>query len=722
MVSDSAPNTDIRHARSRLSLIARRPASILRGLVVIALLAMLAGAIYLGSPLASSPLADLTPGAELDRRWGSYLSEREWGNPREAVGANGWGLSWRGAIDTDYRYTDDGIGGMTDMANEFRLGWAFWDGHADHVTERFNGATNPQGAAGEEIREDRVFRENTPKHAYQRLVYRYPSDAPAFEIQLEAGRLDDRRLTMAATVNNVTSEPHQLHVVLKAWLAPGGKVEPAANGLLLSGNESLVAVVGQLPSDWQITDDKGALDENLRAGDLAGDQGGHIGALAHTLNIPAGAVQVIRLGVAEAEPDDQEEDGDAGPTVVANAEQVFRASAAILEARRSETESLFVGDVSAHQELYRQSLMGLLWNESYYEWDGATGIDQRWGGLVHARDVLIMPDKWEYPWLASWDSAFHAVTATLIDPRLAQDQIRFLLSERWQQIDGHIPCAEWVMADECPPILAWAAWRAYELSHDRQFLEEVYPGLQRNYDYWWHRNEVGDALFSGGFLGMDNLPRSHGSAQADASAWMAFVARDMARIASELRDPATAERYWTDRGRIAESINSRLWDEETSFYYDLNASGRFLRHASYSGLVPLIAGVVPPERLPLLLEQLRDESRFLSVAGIRSLSAASPLYAPATAGRGVNSNWRGPVWLPINYMLIQALAEVNPGFAADLRERVVGAVERDWLRTDRLHEFFDGDSGAGLGADAQGWTALVANLISEGWPADEAPP
>jgi hypothetical protein len=722
-VSESAPTTEIRHRRPRLTPVARRyPASILLGLVIIGLLAVLVAAILLRPPVAANPLADLTPQADLDRRWGSYLSEREWGNPREAVGADGWGLSWRGAIDTDYRYSDDGIGGMTDVANEFRLGWAFWDGRDEHVTERLMGATNPQGAAGEEITDDRAFRENTPNHSYQRLAYRYPTDAPAFEIQLEAARLDNRRMTMVATVNNLTAEPHHLHVVLKGWLAAGDAVEPTGNGLLLTGGESVVAVVGQLPSDWQITDDKGALDENLRAGDLAGDTGGNIGALDYALNIPAGAVQVIRLGVAEVAVDGEGRSSGAGRTAAEQAEQILRASAEIVEARQQEASSLFVGDVTAHQELYRQALMSLLWNESYYEWDGSSGVDERWGGLVNARDVLIMPDKWEFPWLASWDTAFHAVTATLVDPQLAQDQLRFVLSDRWQQSDGHIPCAEWVMGDECPPIFAWAVWRAYEMSDDRQFLAEVYPGLQRNYDYWWHQNEVGDALFTGGFLGMDNLPRSSGSAQIDATSWMAFFARDMARIASELRDPASSEHYWVDRGRIEESINTRLWDEETRFYYDLNSTGRFVPNQSYSGLIPLIAGVVPPERVPALLDAMRDESRFLSAAGIRSLSAASPIYAPATAGPGVNSNWRGPVWLPINYLLIEALEEVDPALATHLRERVVGAVERDWRRTGRLHEFFDGDSGAGLGADSQGWTSLVANLVSEGWPAGDARP
>jgi glycogen debranching enzyme len=289
------------------------------------------------------------------------------------------------------------------------------------------------------------------------------------------------------------------------------------------------------------------------------------------------------------------------------------------------------------------------------------------------------------------------------------------------QPDGHIPCAEWVMDDECPPIFAWAAWRVYEETRDVEFLNEVYPSLQRNYDYWWANKRAGDAVFTGGFMGMDNLPRGgSGQAQADATAWMALFARDMARIASEV-DPSTSERYWVDRGMIQEALNDQLWDEATGFYYDINLDGSFIAHKSYSGLVPLIAGVVPPERLPRLLAALRSEEEFMSVGGIRSMSAASPLYLPGTAGHGVNSNWRGPVWVPINYMLVEALRDIDPALAADIRDRVVANVEADWRATDRFHEFFNGDTGEGLGADAQaGWTALVANLIREAWPAAPA--
>ena len=729
-VSDSAPPsaTGQGPGRRRWALPGSRGAprpwwltlGVVAGLLAVVALSVASFVLFV-SPQPSPAQISLTPRSELDRRWGSYLSEREWGTPREALNASGWGLLWRSAIDTEYRYSDDGIAGVTDERNEFRLGWAFWDGGEDHVTERFNGLGGPQGPSGEQITDDRLFHENEPRHAYQRLTYRYPSETEWFSIELETARYDSTGMTMVATVTNTTTESRSVNVVFKAWLAPGGEVEPLDDGLLLRGADSVVAVVGQPPSEWQISSAKGALDANLRGDGLVGDRGGHIGALAYVLEMPAGAASVIHIGVAEVALSDSLSPEAAVSAAATQAGTVLDESNEIIAARYDEMAGVFSGAVSEHESLYRQALMSMLWNESFYRWDGASGVAPGYAGTIDAHDVLIMPDKWEYPWPVSWDSAFQAVTASLIDPVLAEDQLRFFLSDRWQQPDGHIPCAEWVMANECPPIFAWAAWRVYETSHDPQFLEDVYPGLQRNYDYWWAHHQAGDALFSAGFLGMDNLPRaSGGGAEADASAWMAFFARDMARIASELHDPDTSQRYWVDRGRIQEQINTNLWDEATGFYYDQTRNGALLGHKSYSGLIPLIAGVVPPERLPPILGALRDEGQFLGPAGIRSLSALSPLYLPATAGRGVNSNWRGPVWVPINYLLIEALTDIDPSLAADVRQRLVTSVEADWASTGRLHEFFDGDTGEGLGADNQaGWTALVANLIVEGWPAPQ---
>lgn len=695
----------------------------LLGLVagLLAIVALVYAGITIVAPPGATPVAlELPPQEELDRSWGTYLSEREWGTPREAVGTNGWGLSWREAISTEYRYSDDGIAGFSDADNEYRLSWAFWDGAEPYVTERFDGRTNPAGPAGEGILDDRDFAENGPTHAYSRLTYRYPRESRWFDIEIETARYDSDSMTFVATVTNTTSEARVIDVVFKARTGVDGQVDPIDDGMLLQGTDSVLAVVGQPTSDWQISAIKEALDQNLRNDGLTGDQGGHIGALAYRLEIPAGAQSTIRIGAASVPVGDGVSLEAASIDAASAASDRLARSDEIVAQRRDEAAGTFRSQVSEHQDLYEQALTTLLWNETYYRWDGTSQVNPAYSGKVDARDVLILPDKWEFPWLASWDTAFNAVTASLIDPELAKNQLRFILSNRWQQADGHIPCAEWVMNEECPPIFAWAAWRVYELDRDLEFLQEIYPGLQRNYDYWWANKQVDNtATFTGGFMGMDNMPRSPGSPQADATGWMALFARDMARIASEVRDTAGSERYWIDRGLIQEALDV-MWDEETGFYYDLNSQGEFVPHKSYTGLIPLIAGVVPPERLPRILAALRSEDEFLSVGGIRSMSAQSPLYTPGTAGPGVNSNWRGPVWVPINYMLIDALRDIDPPLAADVRDRVVNTVEADWRSTGRFHEFFDGDTGAGLGADQQSWTALVANLIQESWPVEPA--
>jgi hypothetical protein len=342
-----------------------------------------------------------------------------------------------------------------------------------------------------------------------------------------------------------------------------------------------------------------------------------------------------------------------------------------------------------------------------------------------------MPDKWEFPWLATWDMGFQAVTAALADPQIGADQLRFLFGDRWQQPSGALPCAEWIMAKDCPPVFAWAAWRVAELGAGPDFLREVYPGLVRHYDHWWATKAVEPAgLFTWGTEeqgftkwfrpGMDNLPWGVGQAQADATGFMAQTARDLARIAEALGDAEGAARFAADYERIAAAANATLWDESAGFYFDLDERGEsFIPTKSYSGLVPLMAGIVPADRLPRVLEALRDPAQLLSPHGVRSVSAKSVIYQPGYAKeRGVNSNWRGPIWIPLNYLVIEALADVDPELAATIRERVVAMVEADWRATGRFHEYFHAETGEGIGADAQaGWTALVANLIEEGWPA-----
>jgi hypothetical protein len=690
----------------------RRPAVRAALAVLILALALVAAGLAWLQP-ASDPTRGLPAWDQLDTRWGTYLSEREWGTPREAVGGNGWGRTYLGAIRADYAYGEDGIAGMTTRDGAFNIGWAVWDERQIRVAERLFGYGNPSGEHGEAIVDRRTFGENTPTTSYDRYVLSYPNDTSQFEVTFEGARADDRSGILLATARNAGEEAAPLDVVMKGWFHdPARPVELIPNGLLLRGPSSTVAIVGTAPTSSQVSDRKRALDANLRDGGLTGDGPGHIGALAYRLMLDAGGSSVMRFAWAEAaDPADAQ----------ARARDLLRGADEIVAFRRQEADGLFRGQVSQHEDLYRQALMSLLWSQSLYTWDGASSYDPAWAGKVSASDVLIMPDKWEFPWLASWDTGFQAVAASLVDPGLAADQLRFILGDRWQQPDGHVPCAEWVMGVECPPVFAWAAWRIHEAGAGTDFLQEVYPGLQDLYEYWWDVNAVEPTgLFTGGFLGMDNLPRGEGQAQADASGWMAFFARYMGRIAETLGDTASTARYAADVETIAAAVNATLWDEGAGFYFDLDDDGStFIPTKSYSGLIPLIAGIVPADRVDRVLAALGDPEQLLSPSGVRSVSAKSVIYEPGYAAQGgVNSNWRGPVWLPINYLLVEALTPLDPGLASTIRDRVVGAVEADWQTTGRIHEYYHAETGEGLGADAQaGWTALVANLIAEGWPA-----
>ena len=709
------PAADRNRPLVRVAVVAIALALLVAGLLGVSRLLAPNDATPTGTP--ADEALDLPAWDQLDTRWGTYLPEREWGTPREAVGTNGWGMDYLKAGRTQYRYGEDGVAGLTTRDGTFNLGWAAWDGKQVRVTERLFGWGNPSGEHGEAIVDRRIFRENTPTSSYHRSVLEYPAAAPEFEITLEGARVDDHAGIARATALNTTDATADLDLVLKGWFHdPGQRVELLEDGLLLHGPSSVVAIVGIGTTSSQVSAEKRALDANLRDGGLTGAGPGHIGALAWHQDIGTGDDVAIMLAWAEA-PD--------AAAAEARARELLGSAGRVLAFRSDEAGGLFKGDVTAHEAVYRQALMSLLWSQALYTWDGVSSYDDRWGGKVDARDVLIMPDKWEFPWLASWDTGFQAATASLIDPQLGADQLRFLLSDRWQQPDGHVPCAEWVMDVECPPVFAWSALKIADAGAGDDFLREVYPGLGRLYDYWWKTNAVTpDGLFTGGFLGMDNLPRGKGQAQADASGYMAFFARDLGRIATALGDTAGAERYAADDRRIAAAVNANLWDEERGFYFDLDTDGTsFILTKSYTGLVPLIAGIVPADRAARVLASVRDPQQLLSPYGVRSVSAKSVIYEPGYAeARGTNSNWRGPVWVPLNYLIIEAIEPLDPALATTIRESVVNNVEADWTATGRFHEYFDGDSGEGIGADAQaGWTALVANMVADGWPAAEAP-
>jgi hypothetical protein len=520
----------------------------------------------------------------------------------------------------------------------------------------------------------------------------------------------------------------------------------------------------------------------------------------------------------------------------------------------------------------RQAYAGLLWSKQFYhlvvrEWlDGdpgqppppaerLQGRNADWGH-VYARDVLSMPDAWEYPWFAAWDLAFHCVPLARIDPDFAKQQLELLLREWYLHPNGQIPAYEFAFGDVNPPVHAWAAWRVYRIGAragqpDLGFLERVFQKLLLNFTWWVNRKDVsGRHLFAGGFLGLDNigvfdrsrpLPAGWDLIQADGTAWMAFYAARMLTIALELarHNPSyedIASKFFEHFVAIADATNhfagAGLWDERDGFYYDqVRREGRTepLRVRSMVGIIPLFACVVLRQehidrfpgfakrlrwfisnrpdlahRISWLAEDGRDPDRrllalpsraqlaralgrvfadeeFLSPFGIRSLSQAhrdAPFvmeyegqrhevaYDPGestTALFGGNSNWRGPVWFPVNHLLIEALRlyhefygdtftielptgsgrRVTLGQAADELARRLASLflpGRDgarpchggdpryagdpaWKDLVLFHEYFHGDDGRGLGASHQtGWTALVSEYLAETRPAAAPPP
>ncbi|MCI0628442.1 MAG: glucosidase [Acidobacteria bacterium] len=543
----------------------------------------------------------------------------------------------------------------------------------------------------------------------------------------------------------------------------------------------------------------------------------------------------------------------------------------IFELRRREADEFYAtvipGDLSQDsQNVMRQALGGLLWSKQFYhyvveQWlqgdpgqprpplDRRRGRNHEWGHLYNA-DVISMPDKWEYPWYAAWDLAFHCIPLALVDSEFAKEQLALMTREWYMHPNGQLPAYEWALGDVNPPVHAWAAWRVYKIEKkrrghgDRKFLERVFHKLLLNFTWWVNRKDSeGNNIFQGGFLGLDNigvfdrskpLPTGGYIEQADGTGWMAMYSLNLLAIAMELarEDPAyedVASKFWEHFVYIAHAINDishdgiQMWEEDDGFFYDVlhmpSGSHFPLKVRSMVGLIPLFAvetlepevvnllpgfkrrmdwfidnrpdltrnlacmrtpgrgarrlmSMVNQERLRSILKVMLDEREFLSPFGIRSVSRRhleAPYrlgvngnehrvdYEPAESSTGLfggNSNWRGPIWFPVNYLLIESLqkfhyylgdsftvefptgsgqrltlwevaAEISKRLTrifqcdADGRRPVHGGVEKfqsdpHWRNQVLFYEYFHGDNGAGIGANHQtGWTGLVAKLLQQ---------
>ena len=534
---------------------------------------------------------------------------------------------------------------------------------------------------------------------------------------------------------------------------------------------------------------------------------------------------------------------------------------AVLATRRAEADEFYAevtpADVGDDERLVaRQAFAGMIWGKQFYEYDVKRWLDgdptqpapspeRRQGRNAHwthfdARDILSMPDPWEYPWFAAWDLAFHTVALAHVDPAFAKYQLLVLCREWFQHPNGALPAYEWAFDDVNPPVHAWAALQVWDVDgrRDRTFLARLLPKLLLNFTWWVNRIDPdGDHLFAGGFLGLDNisaidrsnLPVAGHLEQADGTTWMAFYALTLLEMANVL---ALEDDAWTDIAvkfiehfvLIVDAMHTQdLWDEDDGFFYDVFRTPEGvdipIKVRSIAGVLPLLAsvvlgpdvvgpsgslhkrfgqfldrfdadalaeargevqpgpdvgvvrvGVIPPGDGRRVLTRVFDEGEFLSPYGLRSLSKhhrAHPLrldlegvvasvdYEPAESASpmyGGNSNWRGPVWMPVNFLVLRSLQRyarsLGDSFvfeyptgsghnadlaecADDLRRRLVALFLRDgdgrrpchgtvdrlqndprWRDNVTFSEYFDGDDGTGLGASHQtGWTGLVADLI-----------
>jgi len=865
------------------------------------------------------------------KRWGPYLSERQWGTVREDYSTNSdcWNyFPHDHARSRAYRWGEDGILGFTDRECRLCFAPAFWNGADPILKERFFGLSNEEGNHGEDVKEAYFFLDALPTHSYQRALYKYPqrsypynelletnrqrtkqdpefeiTDTAAFEdnryfdVEIEYAKGSPDDILIQITSTNRGPAPATLHLLPTLWFRntwSWGRMPEEATGrpdlfrgddgqivsehatlgnfvllfdpinqtdmreLLFTENETNNQRLFDAPNAHAYVKDA-FHDAVIHGQDNAVNpaQRGTKAAAHYVKEVRPGESWTLRLRLVEQKQDFVGQPG-------------FGDSfSSLLNQRKAEADDFFKAHFpyapeSEEFRVMRQAHAGLLWSKQFYNYEvprwlhGDPGQPppsrqrqehgRNWDWPhVFSRDVLSMPDTWEYPWFAAWDLAFHTVEIARIDPAFAKSQLELLLREWYMHPNGQIPAYEFAFSDVNPPVHAWAAWRVYKIAgarggRDIRFLESVFQKLLMNFTWWVNRKDSsGRNLFSGGFLGLDNIgvfdrskPLSNGSylEQADGTAWMASYCLTMLAMAMELAEKDSvyediASKFFEHFVSITNAINTLggtgLWDEKDGFYYDrvarTDGTGRPLKIRSIVGLLPLVAVAVLPgqtigclpsfkkrmtwflmnrpelaeniselneldpnstptrmlaipsrDQLVRMLRYVLDENEFLSPFGIRSVSRyhkdhpyilqwdcqdSRVDYTPGDSVTGLfggNSNWRGPIWMPINYLLVEALERYHhfygnsltvecptgSGKLKNLREVAreikgrlgalflpgpngmrpsaasLGRYANDplWRNNILFNEYFHGDNGRGLGAQHQtGWTALVADCL-----------
>lgn len=852
------------------------------------------------------------------KKWGPYVSNRQWGTVREDYSPNGnaWGYTtYNDAMSRVYRWSEDGIAGISDDKQWLCFALSFWNRQDKMVKERFFGLSNYEGNHGEDLKEIYYELDNTPTHSYMKMVYKYPINAfpyddlieengrrtkhnpeyelvhtgifdnnEYFDIFIEYAKINFDDILVRITAVNRSEKKAPLVILPTVWYRNNwswgyNTYEPqlrsSGNGIidiehdsiaikkmyardpqtstLFCNNETNCEKIFGTPSDAKYFKD--GINNFLVHGDQAAVNPEKFGTKASFLveaEIEAGATQTFDFRLSPHDMEDAFFDFD----------DVFNA-------RRDEAEEFYANiqkEMTDEEEknVQRQAFAGLLWNKQFYHYNVSKWLNgdpkfeaprnqekfvrnTEWEHM-HNKDIISMPDKWEYPWFATWDLAFHCVPYAIIDAEFAKNQLKLLTKEWYIHPNGQLPAYEWDFSDVNPPVHAWSTFRVFKIDEningkaDIPFLESVFQKLLLNFTWWVNRKDKnGNNVFGGGFLGLDNIgafdrnmefKNGDHLEQADGTSWMAMFALNMMRISMEL---ALYNRVYEDMAikffehylyiaNAMENLGNKkdgLWNEEDGFFYDLlqlnNGESKSLKLRSIVGLIPLFAveivehslleklpgfrermewilknkpqlaelvshwevegqggkhlmSILRKTRLRRVLDRMVDETEFLSDYGIRSMSKAyennpyefhidskkyTVKYTPAESDSsmfGGNSNWRGPIWFPINFLIVESLQRFhyyygdslqieypkNSGemrnldfIASDLSQRLYSIFKKDengnrpfnggndLLNHDEFfknyimfHEYFNGDTGEGIGASHQtGWTATIAKLI-----------
>ncbi|MGC2292727.1 MAG: hypothetical protein WA450_12320 [Candidatus Acidiferrales bacterium] len=864
------------------------------------------------------------------KKWGPYLSERQWGTVREDYSENGdaWNFFTHDhARSRAYRWGEDGIAGISDDQQHLCFALALWNGKDPILKERLFGLTNSEGNHGEDVKEYYLYLDSTPTHSYMKYLYKYPQAAFPYVDLVETNRRrskndmeyelldtgvfkDDRYfdvfveyakdgpedILVRITAANRGPEVAELHLLptlwfrnnWSSWIAESNRapvkpnlrqIEAAAGTTAVAATHSLLdqfilSCEGEVPLLFTENETnherlfpgqknespyvKDGINDCIVQGKQdavnPGEQGTKVAA-HYRVKVGAGQSQVIRLRLSK---------GSASQKREPFGKQFDEVFASRLREADEFYKSVTPPSVSEDAaQVMRQALAGMLWTKQFFFFDGDNWLDEHHSNPLHTgyrnsrnsewfhmlnHDIISMPDKWEYPWYAAWDLAFHTLPLSVVDPDFAKEQMELMLRSSYLHPSGQMPAYEWNFSDVNPPVHAFATLflarsdQALRGKTDVEFLKRTFNKLVPNFTWWVNRKDrFGKGVFEGGFLGLDNigvfdrsapLPTGGYLEQADGTAWMALFSQNMLELAFELslHDPnyepmiaKFADHFYYIARAMNRPDQNGMWDEEDGFYYDLlqlpDGSSQRLKVRSMVGLLPLCAtsviekswrdrvpravaegnerlrripelketihptgpghygvaerGIIAllnPERLRRILTKMLDENEFLGPYGIRSLSKFHEQhpyilhvqgqeyrvdYLPAESNTGMfggNSNWRGPIWMPVNALIIRALwnfylyygdnfkIECPTGSGKlmnlfEVSEEIADRLGRIFMRDDRgrrpvyggtekfqsdphwrdyilFYEYFHGDNGAGLGASHQtGWTGLVAKTI-----------